>query len=155
MEGNNFWQIQTLPVTTKEFYDSKILANLSVAAPFYLVSVILLGLAVRPSVWELIWLLVIPGCYVIFSCVVGITVNLTFPVLKWDNEVRIVKQSASMLVTMLVGMISSILPLLVVVFTGEALAGFISLLTVVILLAVTCFLYKRNQRMELIRISER
>ena len=60
-----------------------------------------------------------------------------------------------MLVTMLVGVISSILPLLVVVFTGEALAGFISLLTVVILLAVTCFLYKRNQRMELIRISER
>ncbi|MCI7792512.1 MAG: hypothetical protein MR531_17375 [Lachnospiraceae bacterium] len=155
MEGNTFWQIQTLPVTAKEFYDSKILANLSVAAPFYLVSVILLGLAVKPSAWELIWLLVIPDCYVIFSCVVGITVNLTFPVLKWDNEVRIVKQSASMLVTMLVGVISSILPLLVVVFTGEALAGFISLLTVVILLAVTCFLYKRNQRMELIRISER
>lgn len=55
MEGNTFWQIQTLPVTAKEFYDSKILANLSIAAPFYLVSVVLLGLAVKPAGLEIIW----------------------------------------------------------------------------------------------------
>lgn len=55
MEGNTFWQIQTLPVTAKEFYDSKILANLSIAAPFYLVSVVLLGLTVKPAGLEIIW----------------------------------------------------------------------------------------------------
>ena len=136
----------------KEFYDSKILANLSIAAPFYLVSVVLLGLAVKPAGLEIIWLIVIPVCYMLFSCVAGITVNLAFPVLKWENEVRIVKQSASMMVTMLIGMLSSITPILVIVFAGEESAELISLLTVIILVCVTWFLYRKNQGKELIKI---
>lgn len=155
MEGNTFWQIQTLPVTAREFYGSKILANLSVAAPFYLVSEILLVLAVKPAWSQLVWLIVIPACYVIFSCVVGIAVNLAFPVLKWENEVQIVKQSASMLVAMLIGMLGSILPLVGVAFAGERMAKWIYLLTVVILVAVTWLLYRKSSRVELIKIVEK
>ncbi|MGN0352468.1 MAG: hypothetical protein ACI4ES_12520 [Roseburia sp.] len=155
MEGNNFWQIQTLPITSKEVYDSKILANLSVAAPFYLVSVILLTLAVKPTGLEFVGLFLIPACYVLFSCVAGITVNLAFPVLKWENEVRIVKQSASMLVTMLIGILASIFPLVGIVVAGEKLAGWISLLTVVILVAATGILYRKNNKVELMRIVEK
>lgn len=155
MEGNNFWQIQTLPVTAKEFYDSKILASICVAVPFYLISEILLILAVKPTGLSFIWFLVIPVCYILFSCVAGITVNLAFPVLKWENEVRIVKQSASMLVTMLIGVLSSILPILGIVFVGETLSTWICPLTVVVLVVVTGLLYKRNQKISLIRISEK
>ena len=155
MEGNTFWQIQTLPVTAKEFYDSKILANLSVGAPFYFVAVILMGLAVKPTGLKLVWLVVIPVCYMLFSCVAGITVNLAFPVLKWENEVRVVKQSASMLVTMLIGMLSSILPLMGMVFVGEEWSEWICLLTVIILVIVTCILYTRNNKVVLIKISEK
>ena len=155
MEGNTFWQIQTLPVTAKEVYDSKLLVNLSVAAPFYLAAVIFLGLSVKPTGLSLVWLLVIPVCYMLFSCVVGITVNLTFPVLKWENEVRIVKQSASMLVAMLIGMLSTILPLVGMVFVGEDLSEWICLLTVVILVIITCILYRRNNKVALIKISEK
>lgn len=155
MEGNTFWQIQTLPVTAKEFYDGKLLANLSVAAPFYLVSVVLLAIGVKPAGLELVWLFTIPACYVLFSCVVGITVNLMFPVLEWENEVRIVKQSASMLVAMLIGMLGSILPLVGNAFAGEELSDGICLLTVLILLAVTGILYRRNQQTELLKISEK
>lgn len=155
MEGNNFWQIQTLPIRAKEVYDSKILANLSVAAPFYLVSVILLALALKPNGLELIWLFVIPLCYMLFSCVAGITVNLAFPVLKWENEVRIVKQSASMLVTMLIGILVSIFPLVGAVVVGEKLAGWISLITVVILIVVTGLLYRKNNKVTLMKIVEK
>lgn len=155
MEGNTFWQIQTLPVTAKEFYDGKILANLSVGAPFYFVAVILMGLAVKPTGLSFVWLLVIPVCYMLFSCVAGITVNLAFPVLKWENEVRIVKQSASMLVAMLIGGLSTILPLVGMVFVGENLSEWICLLTVIILVIVTCILYTRNNKVVLIKISEK
>ena len=155
MEGNTFWQIQTLPVTAKEFYDGKLLANLSVAAPFYLLSVVLLAFGVKPTGLELVWLSVIPACYVVFSSVVGITVNLMFPVLKWESEVRVVKQSASMLVTMLIGMLSSILPLVGNAFAGEKWSDGICLMTVIILLAATGFLYRRNRQTELLKICER
>lgn len=155
MEGNTFWQIQTLPVTAKEFYDGKLLANFSVAAPFYLISVILMIIGVKPAGLEIVWLVVIPACYVIFTCVVGISVNLLFPVLKWEDEVHIVKQSASMLVAMLIGMLSSILPLIGNVFAGEKLSDAVCFLTVLLLLIVTGVLYKKNQRTELLKISEK
>lgn len=153
MEGNTFWQIQTLPVTAKEYYDSKILANLSVAAPFYLISELLLILALKPEGLTLVSWIVIPACYLLFTCVAGITVNLMFPVLKWESEVRIVKQSASMFVTMLVGMLMSILPIPVILFAGEQMSGWICMLTVIVLLMATCLLYRRNQKIELIRIG--
>ena len=153
MEGNTFWQIQTLPVTAKEYYDSKILANLSVAAPFYLISELLLILALKPEGLTLVWWIVIPACYLLFICVTGIAVNLAFPVLKWENEVRIVKQSASMFVTMLIGMLGSIFPILAILFAGEQMSGWICLLTVIVLLMVTGFLYRRNQKTELVKIG--
>ena len=153
MEGNTFWQIQTLPVTAKEYYDSKILANLSVAAPFYLISELLLILALKPVGLTLVSWIVIPACYLLFTSVTGISVNLMFPVLKWESEVRIVKQSASMFVTMLIGMLVSIFPILAILFAGEQMSGWICMLTVVVLLMATCLLYGRNQKTELVRIG--
>ena len=44
---------------------------------------------------ELLRLAKIPAVMILFSCVFGITVNLHFPVLEWEKEVRIVKQNAS------------------------------------------------------------
>lgn len=155
MEGNNFWQIQTIPVTTKEVFDGKILVNLSVAAPFYLISVILLALATKSTGLDLIWLFIIPFCYVVFCSVAGIAVNLAFPVLKWENEVRVVKQSASMLVMMLVGMLSCILPLVGSIFAGERLSEWIHILTVAVLVAATLVLYRRNNRVTLMTIHEK
>lgn len=151
MEGNTFWQIQSLPVTSKEFYDSKILAGLSVAAPFYLLSVILLVAAVRPTGLALVWLLLIPACYLMFCSVAGITANLMFPIFNWESEVRVVKQSASMLGAMLTGILSCIVPLIVTAVAGDAAANWIQLFTVAILVAVTALLYKKNQKMQLVQ----
>lgn len=149
MEGNTFWQLRTLPVSAKEIYDGKILLNLSVAAPFYVLSVIFLGVAIRPDVLQLMWLIVIPACYLLFSGVMGITVNLMFPVLEWENEVRVVKQSASMLVGMLIGILSGAIPLLGMVFMRNCTPEQIYLPTFVIMTALTLLLYKRNQKVEL------
>lgn len=154
IEGNTFWQMQSLPVTTKEFYDSKILANLSIAAPFYLLSVILLGIAVRPAGLALVWLLVIPVCYILFCSVAGITVNLMFPIFNWESEVRVVKQSASMMVAMLMGMIVTVLPVIATAVAGDTSANGIGLFTVVILVAATVILYKKNQKVRLAKIGE-
>lgn len=72
------------------------LVNLTVASPFYLVTQILLTASVHPTGLNLLWMWLVPACYLAFSSVLGITVNLLFPNFKWENEVRVVKQSASM-----------------------------------------------------------
>lgn len=155
MEGNTFWQIQTLPVTAKEVFDSKILVNISVAAPFYLICIVLLNLSLNLTWAQRFFLIVIPVCYIVFSSVVGITINLKMPIFQWENEVRVVKQSASMLVAMLIGILGALLPLLSVAVAGEVWGGWFSALVIVILVLATSFLYHRNNRVELVKISER
>lgn len=149
LEGNTFWQIQTLPVKVKQIYDSKILMNLTVAVPFYIISVIFLRMSAKLSILEFLWLLIIPAVYLVFECVLGISVNLAFPVFNWESEVSVVKQSATTFITMLVGMVSSIVPLIIMLFLEEQFANFMNIIVVLIILAITSVLYLGNNRKDL------
>ena len=97
MEGKDIWILKSLPLTTKAVLDAKILMNLLLFLPFYILAEILLFLALRPGGLGGVWLVVIPAAIILFSCVYGITIDLHFPVLDWEDEVRVVKQSASAL----------------------------------------------------------
>lgn len=138
-----------MPVRAKQVYDSKILMNLTVAAPFYLISVIFLGMSVRLSSIEFLWLLTLPAVYLVFMCVLGITVNLAFPVFNWESEVRVVKQSATTFITMLVGMAGSIVPLIIMIFIEERFSNIMNIVVVLILVVLTGILYVLNNRKDL------
>ena len=154
MEGNHFWMLQTLPMKSREIYDSKILASLTVAAPFYLMTVLLAIPAVHATVLESIFIAVIPACYLVFTAVAGITFNLAFPLLKWESEVRVVKQSASMMCGMLTGMISTAVPLGITIVAGGRNGNLIKLGTVAVLVILTGVLYKKNEKVELIKLQQ-
>lgn len=149
MEGKNWWIVKSLPLSVKNILDGKILMNLLLILPFYFLSELLLIFALRPGAGEFLWLVLVPAVMILFSCVYGITVNLHFPVLEWDNEVRIVKQSAS---TLLGGMGGFILALLCAVAVGIVPPeGAVYLKTgiCVVALAATAVLYRRNNRFDI------
>ncbi|MGN0712505.1 MAG: hypothetical protein ACI4LJ_01895 [Anaerovoracaceae bacterium] len=118
MEGKQWWILQSLPVRGKAIWDGKILLNLTVALPCWAAAVILSFLALHPSLAEGFWIAVIPLAYILFTSVLGIAVNLAMPIFDWENDVRVVKQSASTMVTMLIGMVSAAAPALVLFFVG-------------------------------------
>lgn len=153
MEGKYWWMIQSLPVRSRDVFNGKILAALTVAAPFYAVSVAASWIAVKPSVWEGIWIVLIPAVYILFFSVIGITINRLMPVFEWENETRVVKQSASVMVTMLIGMVSILPPAICAVWMSKALMNLISAYTVMILLVLTAFLYRSNNKVDLIKIG--
>lgn len=149
MEGRNWWIVKSLPLSVKNILDGKILMNLLLILPFYVLAELLLIFALKPGAGELLWLVFIPAVMILFSCVYGITVNLHFPVLEWDNEVRIVKQSASAL---LGGMGASILALLCAVAVGSIPPEYTVYLKTgicVVILAATAVLYRRNNRFDI------
>ena len=78
--------------------DSKILMNVALIAPFYVIAELLLMLALKPNVLDMLWLGILPAIFVLFTCVYGITINLMFLVFNWDNEVTVVKQSAAAMI---------------------------------------------------------
>ena len=112
MEGKCFWQMQVLPVPAKHLYQAKILWNLTLALPFYLISVVALLLSLRPDAIFALHYCLLPAVYVVFHVTLGLAANLKLPLLNWETEARVVKQSASVLVTMLGGMLAVALPML-------------------------------------------
>ena len=116
MEGRNWWLMQTLPVKEKDILFSKVAANLVVVAPLYLVSEIILILALKPGFINTLYLLIVPALYALFGAVAGVLINRKLPVFDWENETRVVKQSASTFLSMLLGMIVGMGPLALLLY---------------------------------------
>ncbi|MDE7007783.1 MAG: hypothetical protein K2P07_06420, partial [Lachnospiraceae bacterium] len=149
MEGKNWWIINSLPLSVKNILNAKILMNLILATPFYLVSEILLTLALRPAFLELVWLILIPAAAVLFSSVFGLAVNLHFPVFIWESETSVVKQSASSLL----GGLGGILPVILFVAAVAALPAVnphvVKAVCCAAFLLAAALLYRNNNRIDL------
>ena len=152
MEGKEWWIVKSLPIPTKEIISSKILFNILLDAPFYLVAEILLVIGLKPSMLELLWLVFIPLVCIVFSCVWGIFINLKMPKLNWDNEVDVVKQSASAAVgglgAFVVVLVCAVLMFLVPVAYVDIVKG----LVCIILAGATVVLYQRSIRTNLLEL---
>lgn len=116
MEGKQWWLMQTLPVKEKDILQSKVITNLVVATPFYLVSEAVLIVALRPSFIGILYLVIVPALYILFGAVAGVLINRKFPVFDWENEIRVVKQSVSTFLAMLLGIIVGMVPLAVLIY---------------------------------------
>jgi len=93
MEGDNWWIINTLPVKSREIINAKILMSLLLFCPFLLISEIFLFLALTPDFIDGLFLILIPLALLIYSCVIGVKINLCFPEFDWEDEVEVVKRS--------------------------------------------------------------
>ncbi|MBQ8526842.1 MAG: hypothetical protein IJ429_00085 [Lachnospiraceae bacterium] len=152
MEGRQWWIIKTLPISAKQLLDSKLLMNLSILAPCCGISVIMVAIGQKVTPVEFVWLVLVPFLSMLFSCVFGQTVNLKLPVFDWENEVSVVKQSASMFV----GGLVPFLVMIVLTFGVMLIPAQYTNLTMTLLcllLGITTFmLYRRNSRVDLLRI---
>lgn len=93
--GENLWRLQSLPLDDRKIYDAKILLNLSLAAPFYILAVILSIIALHPGLIDGLFILCVPAAYILFSAVAGLSANMALPLLQWESEVQVVKQSGA------------------------------------------------------------
>lgn len=149
MEGKQWWIAKSLPVSTGQLINSKVMVNLTIALPCYFVTEIILFFAMDMSVTERIFLFVIPLVYIFYATVLGIVINLKMPSFQWESEAAVVKQSGAVLLAMLFSFLSAGIPLgLAFVLEGAAL--WIMLWTVIVVLCVvTVILYFRSCRTDL------
>lgn len=154
MEGKTFWQLQVLPVNAKDIYNAKLLWNLTLAAPFYIISVVFLLIGGKPDVMTALHYLLVPLVFLLFTTVLGLAANLRFPVLNWDNEARVVKQSAAVLVSMLGGIIIILIPAVLAV--GLQLDSYTTYFFIVegAVLLLAALLYTAISKKELIAVQK-
>ncbi len=146
MEGKTAWILQSLPLSGKQILDSKILFQLCLFAPFYVVSVSACIVALQPTVVELLGLLIIPAVICLFSAVFGITVNLWLPRLDWENEVTVVKQSASAIVGGIGGALTAVVCAMTVLLLPAKYGVAASVVMCGIMLVITTILYAGNNK---------
>ncbi len=149
MEGKQFWVVKSLPVPAKTLLDSKILLNLSLMAPFYLVSLVAMAIAIRPDALALLWLILIPASVMLFSTVIGITVNLKFHSFDWEKEETVVKQSLSAMLGGFAGFFLSVAFGGILLVVPVQLVGLAKALMCLLILAVTACLYRKNNQAQL------
>lgn len=155
MEGKQWWLLQTLPVKSKTVYAGKVLTNLTIALPFYIAAVIFALLTVKPDVGGALGIVLLPAAYIVFSAVAGLSINIRLPLLEWENDVRVVKQSMSALLSMLTGFVSVMIP---AIFQGVLPVEwrFMVLPVTVLLLAVlSVLLLLKNAKIQLLDIAQK
>jgi len=154
-EGKNWWLSLTLPVSNKTVYESKILMDVLVSLPGYLISTIVLACVMPFSVTGYIFLFIVPLIYIVFSAVVGLLINIRYPRFDWNSETEVVKSSSSLLFSMLLGIVDVILPgvgaiLIPSPYNQIYLACFMALI-----IGVTVFLIHKLNKIQLNRIGSK
>lgn len=147
MEGKQWWIVKSLPVENRDIYNAKILVNLTVALPFYLIAAVFCCLSVEPNVITWLKLFLIPAVYILYFSVLGITMNLAFPVLNWENEAQVVKQSASVMLSILIGFLSVAPGIFFALLLNKHRAADLAAAAILAcILLLTAALYRKNLR---------
>ncbi len=137
LEGKNLWIAQSLPLSNRDFLGGKLLFSLLLGLPFLLLAVVLSILALGAGWEEALWLLLFPLLLLLLVSALGLFVNLHLPSLNWENETRVVKQSAASMASCFIGMALPILCALAAVFfpfpwVRPALCALLLLLTLIL-----------------------
>ncbi|MBR6403338.1 MAG: hypothetical protein IKS48_08135 [Eubacterium sp.] len=105
IEGKNWWIVRTLPLSSKEVLGAKLLFNLIVVAPFYILAELIMIFTVKCGVMGRIWLIIIPVMAILFSVLLGLFLNIKLPKFNWEKELDVVKQSAAVGFSLLGGLV--------------------------------------------------
>ncbi len=149
LEGNNIWILQSIPMSNEVFFKAKILLNMSFHAVGYIFAFIVIVLKFDLTFTQIVTLIVVPVGYSIFISVQGIYFNSKFPKFDWDNETMVIKQSVSVAVSTLIGLLSVIIPAALWFALGISLQTILWVMTGV-LLVVSIVLYKKACRIKIV-----
>ncbi len=150
LEGNVFWVTRTSPVSTMDILNAKLKVGIITGALPALISAVLYGVIVGLNIIHLVALSAFAFAVGLLGSVLGLLMNLLFPMMKWDNESVPVKQGASVLLTILCGMGYTGLMLLGVLFIplpSIAVLLISLLLTVLLVTVFYSIIYKKCNRL--------
>jgi ABC-2 type transport system permease protein len=110
MEGKNIWLLKSTPVNEKKLFLAKSTLQMIIILPFVLISGAIISLSMDFAVFDWIIVLTIPTMTCVLFAFGGVLINLWLPMLEWEDETKVVKQSMAVLVAMLSGMVVALLP---------------------------------------------
>ncbi len=152
MEGKHVWAVKSLPIPTKTWLDGKILFNLLLFLPFYLLSTVAMAIALKPTFLQALRIFLVPASVTLFCVNLGVAVNLKFHSFDWERAETVVKQSLPSFLGGFAGFFVSVACGVAVLTVPSSLQWLANLLVCLILLGLTAWLYVRNQRVNITQL---
>ena len=111
LEGRQLWIMKTIPVTSMMIFKAKMGVQILVTLPLSLINILILSFMFHLSFSTILFTTIIVLLYILFSAQIGLIINLHFPKLDYENEVTVVKQSMATFLTLVITLVSSMLPI--------------------------------------------
>lgn len=105
LEGKNFSTIKSLPVSPSLIITSKVLTAVIIMLPFMFFGSIIVFINFDFSIVEIITLFISLIILPLVSETIGIIVNIKYPKMNAENDTEVVKQSMSSFISVLIGMV--------------------------------------------------
>ena len=155
MEGKAWELTKSLPVPTKTVMNAKLLTCFTFSMPATVVGEIALIIALKPTGIVLFSTLFAPIVCAVFIAIAGLFINAKFPMLHWDNEAQAVKQSTSVLLTMVVGLVSAGLPIALKFALPSSLFALALVAYLLVLVGAGIVLYQKLTKISLNDIDKK
>ncbi|MBQ2982409.1 MAG: hypothetical protein IJD58_09875 [Lachnospiraceae bacterium] len=149
MEGREFWIIKTLPVMDKDILKGKLMFSGILLAPFFIVGELIMIIALKPSISNLVWMIVMPIAIVFCTLVMGLWINLKFPKLQWNSDVEVIKQSVAAFLGGFVGVLLALFSLIPVLIVPADFYNIAACGVCIILFIVAIIINSRNNKFDL------
>lgn len=151
IEGKTFYLLKTMPIENKSFFNSKLCVNYIINALPSVISAILFSVAFKLSVLDIILTVALFIAILLCSSGLGLFFDIIFPNFTWEHPNRVVKQSVSCFLMVIVSFLFSGLTFLLCFFTNVELYVILILLTAFfLLLFLILYLIIMNKGMEII-----
>ena len=143
IEGRR-WPMQlALPVSAAQLFGAKAGVMLTFAGPSALVAAIAAAVGLGMNAAEGLLMAAMLVSYAAFIAVTGLAVNVKLPMFDWESETTAVKQSASVLVSMLIALASALIPLAAAFVLRGVPAAVIMAAVTVICLGAAALVWRR------------
>ena len=100
LESKTLWLMKSLPVPAHRLLMAKVNLQLVVSLPPKLAAAIVCALALRLSPLEAAMTVIVPALTCLFSALLGVELNLSFPKFDYINETSVIKNSMSVTLTL-------------------------------------------------------
>ncbi len=130
LEGKMFPLLKSMPIPVKTILNAKLFVHMIFCAPVVIVCGVMVSVSNSLPIIGAVATVVIPLCYAYSFGIIGLLINLKKYKFDWTSEVTIAKNNLPMVLTMLGGMLFSLLPM------GLAFAGFFLFESLTVILGV-------------------
>lgn len=141
LEGKNYWILKSSPLTNRQIYLGKIMANLYLAIPAQLITTLLFCISAKASFIEMVSFMILGVVLSCFSSVFGCACGIHFMKLDWENEIEVIKQGTGVVVYMFPNMILTTVLLLGSIFLSRVTGTVVTVLLAALLYAALTFVF--------------